>query len=437
MRTRITNIHARQILDSRGNPTVEVDVCLEDGTAGRAAVPSGASTGQHEAIELRDQDARYRGMGVARAVENVNRLLAVELIGRDAADQAGIDRRLVALDGTPNKGRYGANALLGISLATAHAAARSLRLPLFQYLGGVGARRLPMPMLNVLNGGRHADNNLDFQEFMIVPVGGERFSDALRISVEVFHALRDVLRSEQLSTTVGDEGGFAPRLKDNEEALRLLERAVRHAGYQPGKDVAFALDPATSEMAAAAEEAGKTGYRFFRSNPERIAHADELIDLWKTWVAKYPICSIEDGLSEDDWAGWQKLTRELGDRVQLVGDDLFVTNTARLERGIRERAANAILVKVNQIGTLTETLEAIELAKRNAFGVVISHRSGETEDSTIADLAVAVNAGQIKTGAPSRSDRTAKYNQLLRIEENLGNSACFGVVAGKSSKGGQ
>jgi enolase len=424
----ITELHAREILDSRGNPTVEVEVVLDDGATGRAAVPSGASTGAHEAVELRDLDKkRYLGKGVTKAVSNVNDVIAPALLGEDACEQTAIDRLMIDLDGTANKGRLGANAILGVSLAVAHASADSVDLPLYRYLGGVNAKYLPVPMMNVLNGGKHADNNVDFQEFMIMPVGAETFREALRMGAEVFHNLKNVLHDRHLSTTVGDEGGFAPNLKSSDEALEVLAKAVELAGYKLGDQVAFALDPATTELFDEAKKKGKTGYCFFKSNPDKIATSDEMIDLWKGLSQKWPIRSIEDGLAEDDWTGWQKLTRELGGRVQLVGDDLFVTNTKRLQEGIDKGAANSILIKVNQIGTLTETLDAIELARRNGFTSIVSHRSGETEDATIADIVVATNAGQIKTGSTSRTDRIAKYNQLLRIEEDLGDSARYGA----------
>ncbi len=424
----LQSIHAREILDSRGNPTLEVEVILEDGATGRAAVPSGASTGAHEAVELRDGDKkRYLGKGVLKAVQNVNEIIAPEVLGIDARDQVGVDRTLLELDGTPNKGRLGANAMLGVSLATAHAAAASVGLPLYRYLGGTNGKYLPVPMMNILNGGKHADNNVDFQEFMIMPLGAESFREALRMGAEVFHNLKKVLHDKHLNTAVGDEGGFAPNLKSSDEAFEVLARAIEAAGYKLGDQIGFALDPATTELFEEAKKKGKTGYCFFKSNPDRIASTDEMIDLWKGYCQKWPIRSIEDGLAEDDWDGWKKLTRELGQRVQLVGDDLFVTNTARLRQGIDQGAANSILVKVNQIGTLTETLDAIELAKSNAFTAIISHRSGETEDTTIADIAVATNAGQIKTGSTSRTDRVAKYNQLLRIEEDLGDSARYGA----------
>jgi enolase len=423
----ITSLHAREILDSRGNPTVEVEATLEDGAFGRAAVPSGASTGAHEAVELRDGDKnRYLGRGVLRAVRNVNETVAPELLGHDALDQVAIDQFLIGLDGTPNKGKLGANAILGTSMAVAHAAAVSAGLPLYRYLGGSNAKVLPLPMMNILNGGKHADNNVDFQEFMIMPLAAPTFREALRTGAEIFHSLKGVLKSRGLNTSVGDEGGFAPSLRSNDEALEVVAEAVEKAGYKLGDQVAFALDPATTELFDEAKKKGKTGYCFFKSRPDHVASSEEMIEVWKRLCAKWPIRSIEDGLAEDDWAGWQKLTRDLGDRVQLVGDDLFVTNTRRLQEGITKKAGNSILVKVNQIGTLTETLDAIELARRNAFTTVISHRSGETEDTTIADLAVGTNAGQIKTGSISRTDRIAKYNQLLRIEEQLGDQAIYG-----------
>jgi enolase len=428
MKATIERVHAREILDSRGNPTVEVDVCLGCGTRGRAAVPSGASTGEHEALEMRDGDkARYLGRGTMKAVANVNGVLGPALVGMNALDQLAIDQVMLTLDGTPTKSKYGANALLGVSMATAAAAANALRVPLWRYLGGNNAKLLPVPMMNILNGGKHADNNVDLQEFMVMPIGAATFRDGLRVGAEIFHHLKDVLKSKGLSTAVGDEGGFAPNLKSNEEALEVLAKAVEKAGYKPGEQVQFALDPATTELFEEAKKKGKTGYCFFKSRPDEVISSDQMIDFWKRLCDRFPIRSIEDGLAEDDWAGWQKLSRTLGDRVQLVGDDLFVTNVKRLRRGIEEHAANAILVKVNQIGTLTETMDAIELARRNRFGVIISHRSGETEDVTIANLAVATNAGQIKTGAPSRTDRTAKYNELLRIEEELGANARYGL----------
>ncbi len=423
MSTTILEIHGREILDSRGNPTVEAVVALEDGSHGQAAVPSGASTGEHEAVELRDGDkSRYLGKGVLNAVENINGEIHDAVVGFDATDQEQIDELMIDLDGTPNKARLGANAMLAVSLAAAKAAAMSSNLPLFRYLGGARANVLPVPMMNIINGGRHADNSVDFQEFMIQPWGADSFSHALRMGAEVFHSLKNVLSDKGYDTNVGDEGGFAPNLKSNEEALETIAIAVEKAGYKLGEDIHIALDPATSEMF----DAKKNAYTFFSSDPSRSATADEMIDHWTNWCEKYPIRSIEDGLDENDWSGWQKLTTRLGEKVQLVGDDLYVTNTDRLARGINEKAGNAILIKVNQIGTLTETFNAIDLAMRNGLGVVISHRSGETEDTTIADIAVATNAGQIKTGSLSRSDRIAKYNQLLRIEEHLGESAIYG-----------
>jgi enolase len=415
----IVDIQARQILDSRGNPTIEVDVTLDDGSFGRAAVPSGASTGVHEAWELRDGDASYYlGKGVQQAVANVNERIASELIGAEALNQAAIDRQLVDLDGTPNKKDLGANAILGVSLATAHAAAQFCELPLYRYLGGVNARLLPAPMMNILNGGQHADNSVDVQEFMVMPLGFERFSDALRCGTEIFHHLKKVLRSKKLNTAVGDEGGFAPDLPNNAAAIDLILEAADKAGYQAGEQVWIAMDVAATEL----YDAKKKRYTIDR----RELDAAGMVDLLAGWVENYPICSIEDGCSEDDWDGWKLLTERMGKRVQLVGDDLFVTNTERLQRGIAEGIANSILIKVNQIGTLTETIEAIELARRNGYTSVTSHRSGETEDATIADLAVALGTGQIKTGSASRSDRMAKYNQLLRIEEQLGDSAQYG-----------
>ncbi|MFN7439206.1 MAG: phosphopyruvate hydratase [Phycisphaerales bacterium] len=424
---KIANIHARQVLDSRGNPTVEVDVTLSDGTLGRAAVPSGASTGEHEACELRDGDkSRYLGKAVNKAVANVNTRIAPLLEGRDAREQEAIDHAMIELDGSPNKANLGANAILGVSMAVAKAAAAASGLPLFRYLGGTAATTLPVPMLNVLNGGKHADSNVDFQEYMIQPWGFENFHDALRAGVEIYHALKKVLHDKHLNTAVGDEGGFAPTVQNAEVPLPLLEEATRKAGYRWGEQIFVALDPATSELWNEAKERGKTGYCFFKSNPDRIATSDEMIDLWAGWCGKYPIRSIEDGLAENDWSGWQKLTAKLGSKVQLVGDDLFVTNPKFLARGLKESCGNAILVKVNQIGTLTETFAAVNLAMRNKYAAVLSHRSGETEDSTIADIAVATNCGQIKTGAPARSDRNAKYNQLLRIADALGSTATFG-----------
>jgi enolase 1/2/3 len=415
----IIEVHAREILDSRGNPTVEADVVLSSGAQGRAAVPSGASTGEHEAVELRDGDTkRYGGKGVSEAVRNVNEVIGPRLEGMSASDQIAVDAEMMDLDGTPNKSKLGANAILAVSLAVARAAASDTGLPLYRYLGGPMARVLPVPMMNILNGGAHASNNVDVQEFMIVPIGAEAFSEALRMGVETFHALKKVLSKKGLSTAVGDEGGFAPMLPSNEAALDAVMQAIEAAGYQPGRDLAIALDPAASEFHQDGEYVFKKGDGSRRS-------AAEMVDLYTQWVDRYPIVSIEDGLAEDDWEGWTLLTERLHDRVQLVGDDLFVTNVDRLGRGIEEGVANAILIKVNQIGTLTETLQCIELAKGSAYGVVISHRSGETEDTFIADLAVASGAGQIKTGSASRTDRIAKYNQLLRIGEELGELAHY------------
>jgi enolase len=416
----IEDIIARQIFDSRGNPTVEVDVVTDSGLVGRAAVPSGASTGEFEAVELRDEDSSYMGKGVSKAVEHVNDEIAGELVGYDVFNQVEIDHYMISLDGTPNKSRLGANAILGVSMAVADAAAQSLNMPLWRYLGGVNAKVLPLPMMNIINGGSHADNNVDLQEFMIMPVGAESFSDALRIGSEVFHHLKKVLKDKGYNTAVGDEGGFAPNLKSNEEAIEVILKAVEKAGYKPGDDVVLALDPASSEFYNA-----KTGLYEFRWSDGSKRDADAMVEFWADWVSRYPIVSIEDGMYENDWDGWLKLTNAIGDRIQLVGDDLFVTNTERLARGINEGVANSILIKVNQIGTLTETLDAIEMAHKAGYTAVISHRSGETEDTTIADLAVATNAGQIKTGSMSRTDRIAKYNQLLRIEEQLGDMAMF------------
>ncbi len=416
--TTIVECFAREIMDSRGNPTVEVEVVLESGAVGRAAVPSGASTGAFEAVELRDGDKqRYLGKGVERAVDNVNSLIAPELMGMDAAAQAAIDEMLINLDGTPNKSRLGANAILGVSMAVARAAAEATGLPLYQYLGGVNARLLPVPMMNILNGGQHADNNVDIQEFMVMPVGAVCWRDALRMGAEVFHALRNVLKAQGLATGVGDEGGFAPNLESNEAALQAIMQAIERAGYEPGEDIALALDVAATEL--------YSDGKYVLSGEGRQLTAPEMVDYYAALLDKYPIVSIEDGMSEEDWDGWKLITERLGSRVQLVGDDLFVTNTERLARGIELGVANSILIKLNQIGTVSETLDAIEMAKRAGYTAVISHRSGETEDTTIADLAVAVNAGQIKTGAPSRSERVAKYNQLLRIEEYLGAVASY------------
>ena len=423
----IERVSAREILDSRGNPTVEAEVELDSGAMGRAAVPSGASTGENEALELRDGDKkRYQGKGVQKAVANINSVLAKVVIGRDALAQSDVDLAMIAADGTDNKKKLGANAILAVSLATARAAADSAGLPLYSYLGGVGARTLPVPMMNIVNGGAHADNNVDLQEFMIVPGGFEKFSDGLRAGVEVFHALKAVLKKRGHSTGVGDEGGFAPNLKSNEEAIEAILEAIRQAGYKAGDQIGLALDAAASEFY------DNGAYVFKKSTKER-RDADQMVALYKDWVSKYPIVSIEDGLDEADWSGWATLTSELGERVQLVGDDLFVTNTEYLARGIREKVANSILIKVNQIGSLTETLDAIEMAKTHGYTSIVSHRSGETEDTFIADLAVATNAGQIKTGSASRTDRVAKYNQLVRIEEELGDAARypgFGAFSG-------
>lgn len=416
----IEQIRGRQILDSRGNPTIEVDVVLESGVMGRAAVPSGASTGEYEAVELRDGDsAVYMGKGVLTAVRHVNEEIATELTGMTVFDQEAIDSTLIDLDGTENKSRLGANAILGVSVAAARAAANELGLPLFRYIGGVGARIMPVPMLNILNGGRHADNMVDMQEFMVMPVGADSFATALRMGVEIFHKLRKELHEGGYHTSVGDEGGFAPNLKSNEEAMEYVLRAIESAGFTPGQDVFVALDPAASEFVKDGQ------YFFYKSDPDRARSSEEMVRYWTDWVDKYPIISLEDAMGEDDWGGWEMLTRELTDRVQLVGDDVFVTNTERLAEGIERGCSNAILIKLNQIGTLTETLEAIELAHRSGFASIVSHRSGETEDTTIADLTVAVGAGQIKTGSASRTDRTSKYNQLLRIEEMLGEAAIF------------
>lgn len=414
----IVECYAREILDSRGNPTVEVEVVLDNGVVSRAAVPSGASTGQFEAVELRDGDAgRYLGKGVETAVENVNSLIANEIVGMDAGAQVAIDEMLINLDGTPNKSRLGANATLGVSLAIAKAAATSAGIPLYQYLGGVSARVLPVPMMNILNGGKHADNNVDIQEFMVMPVGATSWREALRMGAEVFHALRKVLQKQGLSTGVGDEGGFAPDLASNEAALQAIMQAIELAGFVPGEDIALALDPAATEFY-------EDGVYVLAGEGRKLTSA-EMVDFYADLIDRFPIVSIEDGLAEEDWDGWRLMTKRLGHRVQLVGDDIFVTNTERLAQGIETKAANSVLIKLNQIGTLTETLEAIEMAKRAGFTAVVSHRSGETEDTTIADLVVAVNAGQIKTGAPSRGERVAKYNQLLRIEEQLGAAASY------------
>ncbi|MBI4617546.1 MAG: phosphopyruvate hydratase [Planctomycetes bacterium] len=420
--TQISRVVAREILDSRGNPTVEVDVLLRTGSGGRAAVPAGASTGSHEAVELRDGGTRYGGKGVGKAIRSVQEEISPKLAGLSVFDQAGIDRRMIELDGTPNKSRLGANAILGVSLAVARAAAVTLNLPLYRYIGGAGARRLPIPQMNVLNGGKHADNNVDVQEFMLFPRGFPTFAEALRAGVETFHALKSILKSKGLSTAVGDEGGFAPDLKSNQQAIELLLAAVEKAGYKPGTEVALALDLAATEL--------------FKNGQYRLAgegktlDAGGMVELLSRWANDYPLVSIEDGLAEDDWSGWKAMTEKLGRRVQIVGDDIFVTNAERLARGIREGIANAILVKLNQIGTLTETLDTIEMAARAGYGTVISHRSGETEDTTIADLAVATGAGQIKTGSACRSERIAKYNHLLRIEEELGAGAALGALGG-------
>jgi len=428
----IAAVRGREILDSRGNPTVEVDVILADGTLGRAAVPSGASTGAYEAVELRDGDKkRYLGRGVTKAVRNVNEGLAKVVVGRDARDQAGLDAAMIAADGTPNKANLGANAILGVSLAAAKAAALASDLPLYRYLGGANARVLPVPMANIINGGKHADNKIDFQEFMVMPIGATTFRDGIRMVAEVFHSLKSVLKKAGHNTNVGDEGGFAPNL-DNEEALKYILDAIDKAGYAAGrdKDLAIAIDCASSELY---DEGGKKGYKFWKSNPSKLFSAQEIVDLFSSWVDKYPILSIEDPLDQDDWAGYQAMTRALGDKVQIVGDDFFVTNPARLADGIAQGCCNSILVKVNQIGTLTETFEAVGMALRNKYTAVLSHRSGETEDATIADIAVATNCGQIKTGSASRSDRVAKYNQLLRIEEELGPNAIYGAGLLKKS----
>jgi enolase len=417
----ISDIHARQILDSRGNPTIEVDVVTECGAFGRAAVPSGASTGKYEAVELRDGDKSiYMGKSVHKAIDNVNGPLYDSLVGLPIEDQAGIDQLMIDIDGTPNKSIMGANAMLAISLASAKAAAASTGQMLYNYIGGVNARTLPIPMMNILNGGSHADNAIDFQEFMVMPVGAESFSDSLRMGTEIFHHLKAVLKSKGLATNVGDEGGFAPNLRSNVEAMEMVLRAIENAGYRPGEDVFVSMDAAASEFYNAEEGV----YHFHQSTGDKLT-SSEMVDYWADWVKKYPILSIEDGLDEDDWAGWKSMTDALGDKIQLVGDDLFVTNVERLSRGITEGIANSLLVKVNQIGTLTETINAVQMAQNNSFTTVMSHRSGETEDNTIADLAVALNTGQIKTGSASRSDRMAKYNQLLRIEEALGESAIF------------
>jgi enolase len=417
----ILDIRAREILDSRGNPTIEVEVLTENGIVGRAAVPSGASTGKYEAVELRDgDDSRFLGKGVLKATEHVNDQIAEALLGEDVFEQRDIDEIMLELDGTENKGNLGANAILGVSLAIAKAAAQESGQSLFRYVGGVNAHVMPVPMMNILNGGSHADNSIDFQEFMIMPIGADMFSEGLRMGVEVFHHLKKVLKSKGYSTNVGDEGGFAPNIKSNKEAIEIVLKAIESAGYRPGEDIMIAMDAATSEFYLADEKV----YHFHQSDGSKLT-SDDMIGYWKEWCDQYPILSIEDGLDEDDWEGWSKLTQALGHRVQLVGDDLFVTNSKRLQRGIETEAANSILIKVNQIGSLTETIDSVNLATRNGFTSVMSHRSGETEDTTIADLAVALNTGQIKTGSASRSDRIAKYNQLLRIEEELGHTAVY------------
>lgn len=417
----IINIHARQILDSRGNPTVEAEVITEDGAMGRAAVPSGASTGAHEAVELRDGDKKnYLGKGVLNAVENVNKKISDELMGMDVFEQNAIDHKMLKLDGTENKSKLGANAILAVSMACAKAAAIECNMPLYRYVGGVNANTLPIPLMNILNGGSHADNSIDFQEFMIMPVKAHSFRQALQMGAEVFHTLKTVLKKKGYSTNVGDEGGFAPNIKSNEEAIEIVLKSIEEAGYKPGKDIYIAMDAATTEFY---DE--KTGMYTFKKSDNRQMTSSEMVSYWKEWTEKYPILSIEDGLAEDDWKGWAELTKAIGDKVQLVGDDLFVTNSKRLAKGIDKGIANSILVKVNQIGSLTETIDAVNLATRNSYTNIMSHRSGETEDTTIADLAVALNSGQIKTGSASRTDRIAKYNQLLRIEEELGSNAYF------------
>ena len=417
-------VEAREILDSRGNPTVEVDVWLSDGSFGQAAVPSGASTGEHEAVELRDGDkSRYLGKGTRKAVENVNDIIAPEVCGLDAAQQEVLDQTMIDLDGTENKSKLGANAILGVSLATTRAAAQSADMPLFRYIGGAGAHVLPVPMMNILNGGKHADNNVDLQEFLIMPFGATCFAEALRMGSEVFHTLKKVLGEKGHSTAVGDEGGFAPNLKSNEEALDVIVAAIEKAGYKPGEDIYIALDPAASEL----YDNDKQAYHFFKSNPDKYISGDEMIEFWTKLVDKYPIRSIEDGLAEDDWESWSKMTAALGDKIQIIGDDIFVTDTKRLQRGLDENSANSALIKLNQIGTLTETLNAMTMAISHGWTAVVSHRSGETEDSFIADLSVAINTGQLKTGSLCRSERICKYNQLLRIEEELGDAAVYGA----------
>lgn len=417
----ISEIFARQILDSRGNPTIEVDVITDEGALGRAAVPSGASTGIHEAVELRDGDKKiYGGKGVLKAVKNVNEVIAPALLGYDVADQTGIDQMMIQLDGTPNKKKLGANALLAVSMAVAKAAAEEAALPLYRYIGGTNACTLPIPMMNILNGGAHADNKIDFQEFMIMPVGASTFSEGLRWGVEIFHALKSVLKKKGYSTNVGDEGGFAPNLQSNEEAIHTVMEAIRSAGFKTGSQVSIAMDPAVSEM----YDATKKVYHFHKSDGKKLS-SEKMVDYWIQWANSYPIVSIEDGMAEDDWDGWKLITKKLGNKIQLVGDDLFVTNVNRLQQGIDQKVGNALLVKVNQIGTLTETINAVTMAQHNGYNTIMSHRSGETEDTTIADLAVALNCGQIKTGSASRTDRIAKYNQLLRIEELLGMSVLY------------
>ncbi len=423
--TAIANILGREVLDSRGNPTVEVEILLESGAHGRAIVPSGASTGQHEAVELRDGGKRFLGKGVLQAVANVNNEICDAIIGLDALDQRAVDHKMISLDGTENKSRLGANAILGVSLAVARAAASARNLPLYKSIGGDNANTLPVPMMNVLNGGVHADNNIDLQEFMIMPIGATRFSEGLQWGVETYHTLKSLLRAKGLSTAVGDEGGFAPNLANNEEAIEFLVDAITRAGFKPGVDIAIALDPAMSEL--------YNDSRYHLAGENKIFTSDQLVDWWTSLVNKYPIVSIEDAMAQDDWEGWATLSSALGSRIQLVGDDLFVTNTKRLQQGIDKKIANSVLIKVNQIGTLTETLDTVSLASKNGYTCVMSHRSGETEDSTIADLAVATNCGQIKTGAPARSDRVAKYNQLLRIEQDLGLNAKFQVLFGHST----
>jgi enolase len=428
--TSIVDVYAREILDSRGNPTVEVDVELADGSTGRASVPSGASTGAFEAVELRDGDkSRYLGRGVQKAVDNVNDEIASEVVGLDALDQVTVDKLMIELDGTPNKAKLGANAILGVSLAVAKAAANSLAIPLYRYLGGVNAKNLPVPMMNILNGGKHADNSVDLQEFMVMPVGAESFSECLRWGAEIFHALKKVLKDKGYGTAVGDEGGYAPNLKSNQEALDVIMAAISEAGFKPGEQIMIAMDPASTELWDEAKKKGEEGkYFFWKSN--MLKTSAEMVDFYADLAKNYPIISIEDGMAEEDWDGWKMITERLGKTVQLVGDDLFVTNTQRLSKGIKLGVANSILIKVNQIGTLTETLDAIEMAKRAGYTAIVSHRSGETEDTTIADIVVATNAGQIKTGAPSRTDRVAKYNQLLRIEDLLADEA---IYPGKSA----